>query len=212
MYLAARSALLLCIGIALVSCIGSEPGPQQGAALLQGEGRAALNPSHDLPPGEEWTLMLVNLRNVSSTDVIIRGIAYVGLDDEGPVEVVRTRIAPFDPPDTLPASTYKTFPPVGRVGISQEGECRVLPVEDVRGFRLAPREEALVVTHFRALKAGDFDIRGHRVTYEQSGESLVQTMPVGHAGMIASKGFSYEPTEDEASCAEELGIRLLRNG
>ena len=157
---------------------------------------------HPIPVGEEWFLLLAEMRNREDQPLVIRKVGLVGKPGwRDVVSAVEFHIAPdvSQPRAFVTSGLYKSFPPLEQFGT--RSRCAVQTLGRVEGFSLGPGHTVRILVRFQTLAVGSFEIEGHEVEYEEDGNLKRQIVPVGISGTVKANGTPVTTTDDQKTCA-----------
>lgn len=160
----------------LVPACGGEQGPVEGRALEVGAATTySVTGIAALPPARDVSIMLTRLRNVTSSEVVIRSVEPLGVsvtaEGEAPADILGVELAVRDPSlaETVPLGFY----PGPRPALEVDGSCVEQPTIAAERFALEPHaqtaDEVYLVVRLRTSAPGTFRLDGQRVVYEAGG-------------------------------------------
>ena len=200
-----RTTLALCLATA-VAC-KAEP-TSVGSAIEESGGTAEFR-ILPVPPGDQFVLIIAFLKNVSDSPIELVRVHVEGPTGVGSVvTVLDVQIAPLpassDGYDFAPGGIFKTFPPAVLFG--GEPRCNVQRLVPVKGFELAPAEEARVMVLLEAAAPGPFFIRDHVVEYRQGDREYEQSLALGLRGEVEEGAKPMKLGRGQRPCVDEVDV------
>jgi hypothetical protein len=203
-----RLVLALTVTFLGSGCLNGAPpheGPgqiPQGSALNSASySRSSAGFEFSLAVDEEWLLFVAYLQNTSPKPLTLQSARLRSEEGLGSVvEVVNMQVGTLQ----VPGGIYKTSPPAFDFGQN----CHVLKPHPVRGFVLAPGEEARLLVRMHALAPGHFKITAHDIIYLQGGSTYIESIPTGMEADVSSSGEHIQVRPAERRCMPEEGELL----
>ncbi len=203
MHVRRRLAAVVC----LTSLVGLLPACR-GSGIPEGDALQRLGQvgwgTDAVPPGQQWVLQLMHLKNVSDAPITIRSMEVQNLS---PALAVRSIwLAPTSRPgEVVSEGSYTVFPPIE--GTSDGGECvrqHVVPWRD-RSLPADQESSDKIIVWLRAVQPGKAKLSGIEVTYTQGGELFRQVIDLTVEFKVSDDARPLRLPPDERRCRREVG-------